>query len=63
MTDAGRDWGQEAKGATEDETVGWYHRFNGHEFWGTAGVGDRQGGLMCCGSWGRKDSDTTERLN
>ena len=48
---------------TEDETVGWHHRLNGHGFGWTPGVGDRQGGLACCGSWGRKESDMTERLN
>ena len=61
--DAGRDWGQEEKGMTEDEMAGWHHRLNGHEFEWTPGVGDGQGGLMCCDSWGRKESDTTERLN
>ena len=61
--DAGKDWGQEEKGTTEDEMVGWHHRLNGHEFGWTLGVGDRQGGLACCGSWGRKELDTTERLN
>ena len=48
---------------TEDEMVGWHHRLNGHEFGWTPGVGDGQGGLACCGSWGHKESDTTERLN
>ena len=62
-TDAGRDWGQEEKGMTEDEMAGWHHRFNGCEFEWTPGVGDGQGGLACCGSWGRKESDTTEQLN
>ena len=61
--DAGRDWGQEEKGTTEDETVGWHHRLNGHGFGWTPGVGDGQGGLACCGSWGHKELDTTERLN
>ena len=60
--DAGRDWGQEEKGTTEDEMVGWHHQLNGHEFEWTPGVGDGQGGLACCDSWGRKESDTTERL-
>ena len=59
----GNDWGQEEKGTTEDEIVGWHHRLNGHEFGWTLGVGDGQGGLVCCGSWGHKESDTTERLN
>jgi len=62
-SDAGRDWGQEEKGTTEDEMAGWHHQLNGHEFVGTPGVGDGQGGLACCDSWGRKESDTTERLN
>ena len=48
---------------TEDEMFGWHHRFNGHEFGYTLGVGDGQGGLACCGSLGRKESDMTERLN
>ena len=61
--DAGRAWGQEEKGTTEDEMAGWHHRLNGHEFEWTLGVGDGQGGLGCCSSWGRKESDTTERLN
>ena len=43
--------------------VGWHHRLNGHGFGWTPGVGDGQGGLACCSSWGRKESDTTERLN
>ena len=45
---------------TEDEMVGWHHRLDGHGFGWTLGVGDGQGGLVCCGSWGRKESDTTE---
>ena len=61
--DAGKDWGQEEKGATEDEMVGWHHRLNGHRFVWTLGVGDGQGGLACCDSWGRKESDVTEQLN
>ena len=61
--DAGKDWGQEEKGTTEDEMVGWHHRLNGHGFGWTPGVGDGQGGLACCGSWGHKQLDTTERLN
>ena len=61
--DAGRDWGQEEKGTTEDEMAGWHHRHNGHEFGWTPGVSDGQGGLVCCGSWGCKESDTTERLD
>ena len=61
--DAGRDWGQEEKGMTEDEMAGWHHRLNEHEFGWTLGVGDGQGGLACCGSWGCKESNTTEWLN
>ena len=61
--DAGRDWGQEEKGTTEDEIAGWHHRLDGHEFGWTPGVGDGQGGLACCESWGRKELDMTERLN
>ena len=49
--DAGKDWGQE-KGTTEDEMVGWHHRLDGHEFEWTPGVGDGQGGLVCCSPWG-----------
>ena len=48
--DAGKDWMQE-KGTTEDEMVGWHHELNGHDFGWTPGVGDEQGGLVCCGSW------------
>ena len=62
-SDAGRDWGQGEKGTTEDEMAGWHHWLNGHESQWTPGVGDGQGGLACCDSWGRKESDTTERLN
>ena len=61
--DAGKDWGQEEKGTTEDEIVGWHCRLNGHGFGWTLGVSDGQGGLVCCGSWGRKELDMTERLN
>ena len=61
--DAGRDWGQEEKGTTEDEMTGWHHWLDGHESAQTPGVCDGQGGLACCDSWGRKESDTTERLN
>ena len=62
-TDAGRDWGREEKGTTEDEMAGWYHWLDGCESGWTLGVGDGQGGLACCNSWGHKESDTTERLN
>ena len=58
--DAGRDWGQEEKGMTEDEMVGWHHRLNGQGIGWTPGVGDGQGGLVCCRSWGLKE---TKRLN
>ena len=62
-SDAGRDWGQEEKGMTEDEMAGWHYWLNGRESEWTPGVGDGQGGLVCCNSWGRKESDTTEWLN
>ena len=62
-SDAGRDWGQEEKGTTEDEMAGWHHWLSGRESGWTPGVGDGQGGLACCDSWGRKESDTTEWLN
>ena len=62
-TDAGRDWGQEEKGTTEDEMAGWHHWLDGRESQWTLGVGDGQGGLACCDSWGRKVLDMTERLN
>ena len=61
--DAGKDWGQEEKGMTEDRMVGWHHRLNGHGFGWTLGVGDGQGGLVCCASRDRKESDMTEQLN
>ena len=48
---------------TEDAMVGWHHKVNGHESEQALGVGDGQGGLMCCNSWGQKESDTTEQLN
>ena len=48
---------------TADETVGWHHQLNGHEFGSTLGVGNRQGGLACCSSWDHKESDMAERLN
>ena len=62
-TDAGRDWGQEEKGTTEDEMAGWHHWFDGRESEWTPGVGDGQGGLVYCDSWGHKELDTSERLN
>ena len=52
--DAGKDWGQDEKGMTEDEMVGWHNQLNEHEFGWTPGVGDGRGCLECCGSWGRK---------
>ena len=61
--DVGKDWGQEEKGTTNNEMAGWHHQLNGREFGYTLRVGDGQGGLVCCGSWGCKESDTTERLN
>jgi len=61
--DAGRDWGQEEEGTPEDEMAGWHNWLDGRESEWTPGVGDGQGGLACCDSWGRKESDTTERLN
>ena len=69
-SDAGRDGRQEEKrtteeekGTTEDEMVGWHHRLDGQGFRWTPGVGDGQGGLACCNSWGSKELDTTEWLN
>ena len=62
-SDAGRCWGQEEKGTTEDEMAGRHHWLDGREFEWTPGVGDGQGGLVCCDSWGCKESDMTERLN
>ena len=61
--DTGKDWGQEEKGMTEDEMVGWHYRLNRHGFGWTPGVGDGQGGLACCGTWGRKELDRTEQMN
>ena len=61
--DAGKDWGQEEKWVTKDEMVGWHHWLNVHEFEQTPGNSEGQGRLVCCRSWGRKESDTTERLN
>ena len=62
-SDAGRDWGQDQKGTTEDKMGGWHHWLNGRESEWTPGVGDGQGGLACCNSWVRKELDTTEQLN
>ena len=60
--DAGKDWRKEEKGTTEDEMAGWHHRLDGHELEWAPRVGDGQGGLACCGSWGHKESDMTEQL-
>ena len=62
-TDAGRNWRQEEKGTTDDEMAGWRHWLDGRESEWTLGVGDGQGDLACCDSWGCKESDMTERLN
>ena len=61
--DAGKGWGQEEKGTTEDEMVGWHYWLNGLESEQSPRVGGGQGSLACCSSWGRKESDTTELLN
>ena len=62
-SDVGKDWRQEEKGMTEDKVVGWHHQLDGHEFEQAPGVDNGQGILVCCSSWGCKESDTTERLN
>ena len=54
---------EEEKGSTEDDMVGWHHRLDGHEFEQAPGVGDGKGSLVCCSTWGCKESDMTERLN
>ena len=59
---AGKDWGHEEKGATEDEMVGWHHRLNGHEFDQTLGGREGQGSLACCSSWGTWLSDWTTKI-
>ena len=61
--DAGRDWGQEEKGTTEDEMAGWHHWLDGRESEWILGVGDGQGGLVCCDSGGRKELDMTKLVN
>ena len=58
--DAGKDRGQEEKGATEDEMVGFHHQFNGHQFEQSLGDSEGQGRLVCCSPWGCKQLDTTE---
>ena len=62
-SDAGRDWGQEEKGTTQDQMAAWHHGLDGLESEWTLGDVDWQGGLACCHSWGRKESNTTEQLN
>ena len=59
----GKIEGRRRRGRTEDEMVGWHHRLNGHGFEQALGVGDGQGGLVCCSPWGRKESDTTKQLS
>ena len=59
----GNDWGQEGKGITEDEMVGWHHWLDGHKFEQALGDGGGQGSLVCCSSWGHKESDMTEQPN
>jgi len=61
--DAGKDWGQEEKRATEDKMIGWHHQLNGPEFEQTPGAGERQGSLACYSPWGHKEWETTEQLN
>ena len=61
--DTEKDRGQEEKGTTEDEMIGWHRRLNGHEFDQALGVGDGQGGLACCSPWGCTEQETTERVN
>ena len=63
VPDAGKDWRQKEKGTTEDGMIRQHHQLNEHEFEQTPGNSQGQGGLVCCDSWGRKESDTTERLN
>ena len=61
--DAGRDGGQEEKGTTADEMVGWHHQLDGREFAQALGEGEGQESLACCSPWGCKELDRTERLN
>ena len=61
--DAGKDWGQEEKGTTEDEMVGWHHQLSVYEFEQIPGDGEGQGSLACCSPWGHKELDTTKWLN
>ena len=62
-SDAGRDWGQEKKGTTEDKMVEWHHQLHGYEFEKAQGGGEGQGSLACCSPRGRKESNMTEQLN
>ena len=62
-SDAGKDWRQKEKRTTEDEMVGWHHQLDGPEFEQAPWVGDGKGGLVCCGPYGCKESDTTKWLN
>ena len=61
--DAGKDWGQEEKGTTENKMVGWHHQFDGHKFEQAPGIGDGQGSLLCCIPWSHKELDMIEWLN
>ena len=61
--DAGKDWGQEEKGVTQDEMFRWHHQFNGHELGQTPGDGEAQGSLACCSPWGCEKLDMTWWLN
>ena len=61
--DAGKDWGQEEKGMTEDRMVVWHHQLSGHEFEQAPGDDDGQGSLLCCSPWSYKQSDMIEWLN
>ena len=63
VRDAGKDWGQNEKRASEDELTGWHHGWNGHELGQTSGDGEGQGGLVCCSPWSSKESDMTGQLN
>ena len=63
VPDAGKDWRQEEKGTTENETDGWHHWLDGHEFKQALGAGERQASLACCNPWGHKELEVTERLN
>ena len=61
--DAGKDWGQEEKGMTEDEMIWWHHQLDGYEFEQTPGVGDWQGSMLYCCPWGCKEFDMTDWQN